>query len=128
MSLQLAFEITLDDIQIALGGNLTDKEARYALEHIDCDRASNSALRGNDIDDQTRYAHEDIQEQASETLEQPLYFHVLSLRGTFSANTLIEAINCLRSGGDPIPDEFVYNKIKEAYAAGHDISDYISRK
>jgi hypothetical protein len=62
--MSLAFEITAEDIQIALSHNLQlqcDSEvAEKLLDEIDVEKIERAALRGDDLEDQTLYAHEAI--------------------------------------------------------------------
>lgn len=127
MSLQTAFEITHQDVENAFEDPLSTSEIDWLYDNIDCDRASHSALHGTDMDEQTEYAYQDIQEQIKEPLTTSLYFHVPAIRSTFEAKTLHEGFMCIRNGGQEVP-EFVYEKIKEAYTAGHDIRDYLPKE
>ena len=52
----LAFEVTEDDVKVALG--FDDVEEIYDL--LDFDEITSAALCGSDMEEQTRYAYEEI--------------------------------------------------------------------
>jgi hypothetical protein len=59
----------MEDIQIALaalGQKLGDKEAEAILNNLDKHAIRKAALRGNDMDEQTEAAHEEIRRQFKE--------------------------------------------------------------
>lgn len=66
----MAFGITIDDVAAVLERNgqakRSDKELDALLENLDVDRIERDALYGNDMEQQTDYAYDSIEEQLKE--------------------------------------------------------------
>lgn len=66
--MSLAFEITPEDVQTVFanhfGEHISEESAEEILDnYIHADDVESAALRGDDIDKQTNYAHDEIKEQ-----------------------------------------------------------------
>lgn len=117
--MQIAFEIHDEDIGLALSQHkLSHNEEVFILEHLDLEAIAKSALYGNELDEQTDYAHQAIVEQANAKLPELTYYDMSSMQTTFTAHTLIEQMNAKRSGAVEI-NETVYDTLRQAYNAGH---------
>jgi hypothetical protein len=69
MSACLAFEVTADDVFVVLrhaGIVKSLDDCQVILDDIDAAQVEHSALYGNDLDEQTRYAHQDLHAQLVE--------------------------------------------------------------
>lgn len=65
----MAFEITEDDVENVMSKhlkNVSQKMVENAFEEIDHGRVERSALYGNDMDEQTSFALQDIEHQLQE--------------------------------------------------------------
>jgi hypothetical protein len=66
--MSMAWETTEDDVQNVLNAHgLTNVDAQdFCNEQLNADRVEDAALRGNDMDTQTNYAYQSIEEQLKE--------------------------------------------------------------
>lgn len=60
------FEITVDDVATVLDRMGLVEDAEEYFEQIDHDRVEAAALYGNDMDEQTAYAYDEIEIQINE--------------------------------------------------------------
>lgn len=60
----MAFEITVEDVELAVGCNT--KRAQHIFDNIDLDAVEKAALRGIDMDEKTEYAYDEIRTLAAE--------------------------------------------------------------
>lgn len=124
--MNIAFEINDEDVSKALPDqSLSHDEEVYILKALDFDIVVKSALRSEDMDEQTTYAHQSIKEQFLKNLNSPIYFDVPSMSTTYTAHTLEEAIKAKRMSAVEIP-EYVHGRMKELYAAGHTHNNFIT--
>ena len=64
-----AWETTLDDVILALGGldrKVSDEEASKILDSLDADAIEQAALCGDEMEQQTEYAYQEIRRQITE--------------------------------------------------------------
>lgn len=66
--MSLAFKITSDDIQTVFskhfGEHISDEVAEEIFDnYVHIEDVERAALRGNDMNDQTQFAHDEIKEQ-----------------------------------------------------------------
>ena len=64
--MSLAFEITEEDIQNVLTRNKAEGNPNAILDLLDMAAIEKAALYGDDIDDQTEYAYQEIEKQLHE--------------------------------------------------------------
>lgn len=66
----MAFGISVDDVALVLASHgvslITEDELNNLFESLDGDRVEKAALAGNDMDEQTTYAHDEIALQLKE--------------------------------------------------------------
>lgn len=61
-----AFEITTDDVEIVLRRMGRTDDPDEIFDQLDCGAIEKAALYGDDMDEQTRYAYEEIETQIKE--------------------------------------------------------------
>jgi hypothetical protein len=59
-----AFEVGVDDLMGILG--CSEEKAAYYIDVLDMDAVEEAALHGDDIDEQTNYAYDEIRRQLAE--------------------------------------------------------------
>lgn len=64
--MSLAFEITEEDIKNVLSRNKSGGDPQLILPYLDMGAVEKAALYGDDIDDQTEYAYQEIERQLHE--------------------------------------------------------------
>lgn len=121
--MSIAFEITPEDISSAISPTLNSELSEYILEKLDPNEIEKAALNGDEIEEQTNYAYDNIREQFTRKLETPIYFDVSVLRTTFTAHSIEEAVKTKINGGMEVT-EYIHEKLRSAYDAGHDPRDY----
>jgi len=88
-----AFEITNEDISTAadqLGVALTDTGADYFADQIDADEVEENALRGEDMDEQTQYAIQDIKDQLADL---PEFQELLNMDAVIAKNIVDDVLS-----------------------------------
>ena len=67
--MSLAFEVTIEDVETAMktmGDSVTDKSAEDIFDNLDYGQIEKEALRANDMDEQIKYALDEIKNQIRE--------------------------------------------------------------
>jgi len=59
-----AFEVTPEDVQQVM--NCSEEEAEHYIDVLDMGAVEKAALYGDDIDEQTNYAYDEIRRQLAE--------------------------------------------------------------